>query len=143
MPSNLTQFQKQIRVRFAHCDPAGIIFYPRFFELLNGIVEDWFMEALACSFSTLFKEHGLGTPMVDVHVEFLNPCFLDDLLDVEFHLTALGTSSAKFHLEGWVKGKLNIRAEGVLVCSFMDLSGSHPWPESIKLKMQDYLQSSD
>lgn len=143
MPPILTKFKKQIRVRFAHCDPAGIIFYPRFFELLNGIVEDWFLEALDHSFSVLFKKHSLGTPMVDVHVEFLKPCFLDDLLDIEFYLTYLGKSSAIFYLEGQVGGHLKIRAEGVLVCSFTNLSSSHPWPETIRQKMQNYVHDSN
>ena len=32
-------------VRFEHCDAAGIIFYPRFFALVNETVEDWFCRA--------------------------------------------------------------------------------------------------
>ena len=35
------------KVRFEHCDPAGIVFYPRYFEMINGTVEDWFEEDLA------------------------------------------------------------------------------------------------
>ena len=32
-------FERNKRVRFAHCDPAGIVFYPRYFEMLNELVE--------------------------------------------------------------------------------------------------------
>ena len=28
------------KVRFQHCDPAGIVFYPRYFEMLNTTIEE-------------------------------------------------------------------------------------------------------
>ena len=31
-------------IRFRHCDAAGIVFYPRYFEMMNDLVEDWFAE---------------------------------------------------------------------------------------------------
>ena len=29
-------------IRFRHCDPAGIVFYPRFIEMAHSVVEDFF-----------------------------------------------------------------------------------------------------
>lgn len=134
-------YEKEQIVRFAHCDPAGIIFYPRFFEILNGLVEDWFANALGLSFGEMLKRYGLGTPMVDVHVKFIRPCFLDDLLNIEFVLTHLGNSSAKFTVKCYVAGQLNILSEGVLVCSKQDLSSSQLWPKDIRPKMREYLSN--
>ena len=37
-------YQREVLVRFAHCDPAGIVFYARYFEMINGVVEDWVRE---------------------------------------------------------------------------------------------------
>ena len=76
----MIKFETQVKVRFAHCDPAGIIFYPRYFEILNGVVEDWFDQALGYSFSQLMRLHDLATPMVEVRTKFLNPCRLDALV---------------------------------------------------------------
>jgi acyl-CoA thioesterase FadM len=42
----MSYFIKQEKIRFQHIDYAGIVFYPRFLEMLNGLVEDWFEEAL-------------------------------------------------------------------------------------------------
>jgi 4-hydroxybenzoyl-CoA thioesterase len=36
-------FQK---VLFKHCDPTGIVFYPRFFEMINDAVEAMFSDLL-------------------------------------------------------------------------------------------------
>ena len=38
-------FQISTKVRFGDVDPAGIVFYPRYFEMLNAAVEDWFTMA--------------------------------------------------------------------------------------------------
>ena len=35
-------FETVIPVRFQHCDPAGIVFYPRYLEMINQTVEEWF-----------------------------------------------------------------------------------------------------
>ncbi len=35
-----------VKIRFAHCDPAGIVDFAAHFDILNGVVEDWFSEGL-------------------------------------------------------------------------------------------------
>ena len=32
-------FTAEMTVAFRHCDPAGIVFYPRYFEMINDFVE--------------------------------------------------------------------------------------------------------
>ena len=34
-------YRATVLVRFAHCDPAGIVFFPRYMEMFNNLVEDW------------------------------------------------------------------------------------------------------
>ena len=31
-------------MRFSHCDPAGIVYYPEFFNLQHAVMEDWFRD---------------------------------------------------------------------------------------------------
>ena len=35
-----SSFESDKLIRFHHCDPAGIIFYPQYFILFNELVED-------------------------------------------------------------------------------------------------------
>lgn len=42
---SMAAFQREILVRFGHCDAAGWVFYPRYFELISDFVEDWFKDA--------------------------------------------------------------------------------------------------
>ena len=55
-------FTTERRVRFADCDAAGIVFFPRYFEMLNGVVEDWFAGPLQTSFRELHVDRQVSVP---------------------------------------------------------------------------------
>jgi 4-hydroxybenzoyl-CoA thioesterase len=48
-----TEFRRPRLIRFSDCDPAGIVFYPQYFVMLNGLVEDWVNEGLGLSYHAL------------------------------------------------------------------------------------------
>ena len=65
-------FSTPKKIRFHHCDPAGIVFYPQFFYLLHEAQEDFFTHIG-------FPEHeminaGYGVPIVDLKTRFLGMC---------------------------------------------------------------------
>ena len=49
-----------IQVLFRHCDPAAIVFYPRYVELVHDVVEHWFNHGLQKSYYTLHSERGMA-----------------------------------------------------------------------------------
>ena len=55
-------FKTEVPVRFADCDPAGIVFYPRFLEIFNNLVEDWCSAGLMFSFNDIVIKNGWGLP---------------------------------------------------------------------------------
>jgi len=44
------------KVVFRHCDPAGIVFFPRYFEMINDCVESFFSEVLDWPFEVTMGE---------------------------------------------------------------------------------------
>ena len=80
-------------LRFADCDPAGIAFYPRLLEHLNGVVEDWFGGPLQCSYDELHRRRHKSLPTVEMNVKFLNPGELGDRIEWQLSVKALGRSS--------------------------------------------------
>ena len=84
-------FIKQEKIRFKHVDYAGIVFYPRFLEMLNDLVEDWFEEALDRPFSKMHETNGI--PTVDLKVQFKNPARLGEILTKKLWVKELKTSS--------------------------------------------------
>ncbi len=73
-------FQREIPVRFGHCDPATIVFYPRYFEMISSLVEDWFQDGLEASAPGLMYHRGIVTPTVHFTVDFLNAAWFGDRL---------------------------------------------------------------
>ena len=57
--ASMSAFQREILVRFGHCDAAGWVFYPRYFEMISDFVEDWFEDGLAASAPGLFHHKQL------------------------------------------------------------------------------------
>lgn len=127
-------FTTQARVRFAHVDGAGIVFYPRYFELLNGAVEDWF-ESLGCPFNIMHGQRRMGVPTVKLECEFLAPSELGDVLTIGIVPTHLGRSSCTLNYSVCANGQERLRASGVLVCMNTELRKSMPWPEDLRPRL--------
>jgi 4-hydroxybenzoyl-CoA thioesterase len=87
----MSQFTKQEKIRFKHVDYAGIVFYPRFLEMLNDLVEDWFEEALDRPFSKIHETNGI--PTVDLKVQFKQPARLGEILTKKLWVIKLGGAS--------------------------------------------------
>lgn len=84
-------FTKTELVRFRHTDFAGIVFYPRFFEMVNDLVEDWFAEALGRPFSRIHETHGV--PTVDLKVQFRQAARIGETITKHLWVNHLGSSS--------------------------------------------------
>lgn len=109
-----TYYTKTEKIRFQHIDNAGIVFYPRYFEMLNGIVEDFFEEVLDNPFSKMHETHGI--PTVDLKVQFKRPARLGEVLTKKLWIKELGGSSmlCGFSFEN-ESGQTNLEGEVTLV----------------------------
>jgi 4-hydroxybenzoyl-CoA thioesterase len=84
-------FTKLEKIKFKHIDYAGIVFYPRFLEMLNDLVEDWFEEALDRPFSKMHETNGI--PTVDLKIQFKNPARLGEVLTKKLWVKDIGFAS--------------------------------------------------
>lgn len=87
----MSYFIKEEQIRFRHTDFAGIVFYPRFLEMLNDLVEDWFDEALDRPFSKIHETNGI--PTVDLKIQFKNAARLGEILTKKLWVKELKSSS--------------------------------------------------
>ncbi|MBT0670754.1 acyl-CoA thioesterase [Novosphingobium profundi] len=125
-------FTTSTKVRFAHVDPAGIVFYPRYFEMLNGAVEDWFEDAVGQSFASLHLGRKVGTPTVHLEVDFQAPSRLGDVLEIAIVPLTLGESSCRLAVTFSCAGAARLRVELVLVCMDLASHRAMPWPEDLR-----------
>ena len=136
-------FTRDHKVRFSDTDYAGIMFYPRYFEMLNAVVEDWFEDAVGASFPALLDNYRLGSPLGGIKTDFLAPCRLGEVLT--FHLSAarLGEKSVTLDVDAECDGKVRVRSTLTHVCVKRDISGAAPWPDDVRAAMTPYLKTDD
>jgi 4-hydroxybenzoyl-CoA thioesterase len=136
-------FTTDALVRFADVDPAGIVFYPRYFEMLNGAVEDWFAEDIGVSFAVMHLDRRVGVPTVKLEAEFIAPSRLGDVLTFAITPLRLGRSSCTIDVAVNCGGEPRFRAEVALVCMDLDRHKSAPWPDDMRAGIERILIPAD
>jgi 4-hydroxybenzoyl-CoA thioesterase len=111
----MAAFQREILVRFGHCDAAGWVFYPRYFEMISDFVEDWFEDGLAASAPGLFHHKQILTPSVHFTVEFPKPTRFGDRLTFNLWTVKTGRTSCEVRIEASLHGELRMSVKQVLV----------------------------
>ena len=134
----MSAFQREILVRFGHCDAAGWVFYPRYFEMISDFVEDWFEDGLAASAPGLFHHKQILTPSVHFTVDFVKPTRYGDRLTFFLWTTKIGTSSVDLRIEASHQGELRMRVKQVLVFISAHTSKSTPIPPELVSRMHRF-----
>jgi len=133
-------YTRIIRVEFNHCDPAGIMFYPRYFEMTNSVVENFFREVAQRPFEEMMAK-GQGVPTAGMQVAFHAPTRLGEVLDWRMQITRLGRSSIGLHLEAHCGDSHRISADLTLV--FVTFSGRpEPWPEDVRNRITNFMEAA-
>jgi len=85
--------RKTIHVEWGDCDPAGIVYYPRYFAYFDNCTAALF-EAAGLPKHQMLKAYGIvGIPMVDTRARFLAPSHFGDDVIVESSITEWRRSS--------------------------------------------------
>ena len=127
------------RIRFADCDPAGIVYFPRFLEMVNDLTENWFGEGLGTDFHEFHIVQRYGVPVVNTRIEFLKACRLMEPLELELRVQSLGRSSAVLAIRGHVNGEDRLRLRHKVAMMSLDTYRATPIPEGLRARMQDFL----
>jgi 4-hydroxybenzoyl-CoA thioesterase len=85
--------RREIQIEWGDCDPAGIVFYPRYFAWFDACTGGLFAHA-GLPKHEMLKTYGIvGIPMVDTRAKFIVPSKFGDLVSVETRITAFRRSS--------------------------------------------------
>jgi len=117
------------KVLFKHCDPAGIVFFPRYYEMVNDCVEAFFADVLDWPFEAM---HGAGAvPTRAIDTEFLAPSRHGDALVLEMRITALGRTSGGYGIVRAALGKQGSPTAprwSMWMRQAAPMHGPHAWP---------------
>jgi len=135
-------FSTEYPILFSHCDPAGIVYFPRFFDLLHRAMEDWFTYGLEERFADFIMRKKLGIPTVSTHTDFVGPATFGDLLAIELRVVRLGGASIELAIDSFVAGRPCFRSRHT-VCTFSnETRKAIPIPDELREKMMEYLDES-
>jgi 4-hydroxybenzoyl-CoA thioesterase len=86
--------RRTVRITWGDCDPAQIVFYPRYFAYFDESTHELFRAALGMPKPQWTKKYGiLGVPMVDTRGKFMVPSAYSDDIDIESRIARFGRSS--------------------------------------------------
>lgn len=86
--------RRTVRIEWGDCDPAQIVFYPRYFAMFDGATQELFRAALGKPKIEWVKHFGIiGFPMVDTRAKFIVPSRYGDDIVIESRVSRFGGSS--------------------------------------------------
>ena len=87
---------RNVRIEWCDCDPAGIIFYPRYFEMFDTSTTVLIERALGMNKIDYLKAYAFaGHPLVETRARFRVPTRFGDEVAIETALIECGRSSFK------------------------------------------------
>jgi 4-hydroxybenzoyl-CoA thioesterase len=128
---------RQVRIEWGDCDPAGIIYYPRYFEIFDASTARLFERALGMTkYQQLNSLDFAGYPLVRTHAKFIKPTRFGDDVTVESTI-AFGRTSFEIEHKLSLNGELCAQCEEKRVWVVRDPEGqlkSHPVPDEVREK---------
>lgn len=92
-PAERHRFERKQTIRFSHCDPAGIVFFPHYLVMLNDLNEDWFAHLLDAPYADLVGRRRTGLPTVSLQCDFSAISRMGENVTLGLTVERLGTKS--------------------------------------------------
>ena len=129
--------RKEIHIEWGDCDPAGIVYFPRYFEYFDSCTNRLF-ECAGLSKPGMLKTYGIaGIPLVDARAQFFVSSAFGETVVVESCVKEWGRSSFTVQhrlyrgdvlaVEGFEKRVWVVRVEGDA-----RRIKAHPIPQEVK-----------
>lgn len=131
-------------VRFGECDPAGVAYYPEFFNWFHQAMEACFEDYLGVSYAEMIET--IGFPAVQTSAEFRRPLPVGSSIDIEVRIERLGCSSIEWRFD--IKRGESIAAVGRVKTVCISVSAgefqfaSAPVPSFLTPKLQTLIIES-
>ncbi len=136
VPPPPTPFVRQVPIRFSHCDPAGIVFFPQYLVMFNQLVEDWFNEGLRVPYAQMIEHRRIGLPIVRLECDFKSVSRMGDLVSMSLAVERAGVRSLGLALECRGGGALRVASRQVLVFTDLATHRSIEMPGDVRSRLQ-------
>jgi len=117
---------RKTRIEWSDCDPAGIIFYPRYFEIFDTGTTALFERAFGMSKIDYLKAFDFaGHPVAQTRARFRQPTRFGDDIAIETKLVECGEQALK--LEHRISKGGALAVEGFETRIWLTRDAADPW----------------
>lgn len=131
-------FQASARIRFGDCDPAGIVFFPTWFALANGAIEDFFGAELGIDFHELHGTRRTGTGFAHAEADFFAPGMMGDTVALTPLVTRIGGASYSLTMHVHRGEAELLRMHLVTATTDLDARRAVPIPADLRAALTGY-----
>ena len=131
-------FTRPVPIRFSHSDPAGIVYFPHYFDMFNALIEDWYGEELGVDYSKFLLGGHQGFPVVHAECDFRAPSRMGERLKLTLLVERIGRSSLSFLIVGHLHARERLRARIVTAMIALDTGTSMPLPDPLRDAVEAY-----
>src|ERR1700750_2314714 len=125
-------FTRSVPIRVSQCDPAGIVYFPHYFNMFNGLIEDWYTEELGYNYAEIIMGSRYGFPFVHIECDFKVPSRMGDVIDLTLLVERVGRSSLGIAIVCHRDGVERLRARMVTAMMSLETHGAVPLPDALR-----------
>jgi 4-hydroxybenzoyl-CoA thioesterase len=131
------------RVKWGECDPAGVVFTPRFSDYVVEAHLAFFEQVFGAPTYEFLKPMGLALPAKAISIEFKHSLWPDQSFDMSVQVAAIRTRTYDLAVVGTtLDGLDSFIANLTLICLNRVMRKSEPLPDLICRKLQAIRDSS-
>lgn len=125
-----------MRVYYQDTDAGGVVFHATYLNFLERARMEW-MRARGFDARELASRCKLVFIVRQIHIAYVKPALLDDLLAVSAAVEKMGRAQVTFVQEVRRNGEVLMRATVNVACVAADSLKPMPFPENIRLSLAD------
>ncbi len=138
----MKKFRLPLKIMFSDCDPAQIVFYPKYFQWFDVATQRMFNE-LGMEWSVFWPANDIaGLPIVDAFAKFMGPSRMDDDIEIESWVDEWRDKTFIVRHNVINKGKVIVEGQEIRAVIIKDDSNPKgisaiPIPDYLKEKFED------
>jgi 4-hydroxybenzoyl-CoA thioesterase len=118
------------------------VYFPNYFDMFNGLIEDWYTEQLGVDFAKLILNERHGFPLVHVETDFMIPSRMGEHIDLTLLVERIGRSSLGLIIVGHVGEVVRLRARLVTAMVLLETHRPVEVPQALRDKFEAYFRLS-
>jgi 4-hydroxybenzoyl-CoA thioesterase len=125
-------------IRFHHCDPAGIVFYPQYFTLFHELLEDWYNRGLKLNYAEMISKDRQGLPTAHIDCDFKIPSKIGDMVQMQLSVKRIGRTSLTIGVKVCAGAEVRVTATQVLVLISLIDGALVAIPDDLKARFAEF-----